>query len=391
MKRVALVTTIILLVLTLLLIAWRLQSVVGIFLLALVIALVVEEPIGWLTRRNTPRWLAVLAVYAGSVIIILVIGVIVFRSFAAELDPLIQDGLTRYGILQARIEQIATDRSVLLVGRLPTTDEVATMIVKNPETGVAEGLMAMAQRLLGMAGEVALAMVLAIYWSMDSSRFGRLWLSLLPSDRRVQLRAFLTSLGRRVGAYVRSEVVQTLLTGAALTALYALAGVPYPFALALFVSLAWLIPIIGGVIALLLAALIGWFAGWQVAIFATAATILVLAISEYVVQPRLDKSGAQLSGTLTVLLMLMLGDLLGIVGLIIAPPVALTIQLLLGAFFDRTPASGEQESMSAPALTAQLQSLKARTLESGAPLPRAVMDLVARLENLVNAVTDAPR
>ena len=43
----------------------------------------------------------------GSVIIILVIG-LVFRSFAAG-DPLIQDGLTRYGILQARIEQIATD------------------------------------------------------------------------------------------------------------------------------------------------------------------------------------------------------------------------------------------------------------------------------------------
>ena len=45
---------------------------------------------------------------------------------------------------------------MLLVGRLPTTDEVATMIVR-ARTGVAEGLMAMAQRLLGMAGEVALA------------------------------------------------------------------------------------------------------------------------------------------------------------------------------------------------------------------------------------------
>lgn len=391
MKRVALVTTIILLVLTLLLILWRLQSVVGIFVLALVIALAVDEPIGRLTRRNAPRWLAVLAIYAGTILVLLAISGFVFRSFAAELDPLIQDGLTRYGILQARIEQIATDRSVILIGRLPTTDEVATMIVKNPETGVADGLLAIAQGLLGMAGEIALATVIAIYWSMDSSRFGRLWLSLLPSDRRVQLRGFLANLGQQVGAYVRSEVVQTILVGAALTALYALVGVPYPFALALFVSLAWLIPIVGGVVAVLLAALVGWFAGWQVAIFAIAATVAVLAISEHVVQPRVGGSGAQLSGTLTVILMLVLGDLLGVVGLIIAPPVALTVQLLLGAFFDRTPASSEPGTVRAETLTAQLQALRARTLESGAPLPKAVMDLVARLETLVSAVTDTPR
>lgn len=388
MKRVALVTTIILLVLTLLLVLWRLQSVVSIFVLALVIALVIEEPIGWLTRRNVPRWLAVLAIYAGAILVLLAISVVVFRSFAAELDPLIQDGLTRYGILQARIEQIATDRSVILIGRLPTTDEVATMIVKNPETGVADSLLTMAQGLLGMAGEIALATVIAIYWSMDSSRFGRLWLSLLPADRRVQLRGFLANLGQQVGAYVRSEVVQTLLAGAALTALYALVGVAYPFALALFVSLAWLIPIVGGVVAVLLAAVVGWFAGWQMAVFAVTVTVVVLAISEYVVQPRVGGSGAQLSGTLTVILMLVLGDLLGVVGLIIAPPVALTIQLLLGAFFDRTPASPEPKLVSAETLTAQLQGLKARTLESGAPLPKAVTDLVTRLENLVGAVTN---
>lgn len=387
MKRVALVTTIILLVLTLLLVLWRLQNVVGIFVLALVIALAVDAPIGWLTRRNTPRWLAVLAVYAGTILVILGISVVVFRSFAAELDPLIQDGLIRYGILEARIEQIATDRSVILIGRLPTTDEVATMIVKNPETGVADGLLAFAQGLLGMAGEIALATVIAVYWSMDSNRFGRLWLSLLPADRRVQLRGFLASLGQQVGAYVRSELVQTLLSGAALTALYVLVGVPYPFALALFVSLAWLVPIVGGVVAVLLAALVGWFAGWQVALFAVAATIAVLAISEHVVQPRVGGNGVQLSGTLTVILMLVLGDLLGVIGLIIAPPVALTVQLLLGAFFDRTPASSEPDSVSAETLTAQLQALKARTLESGAPLPKAVTDLVTRLDNLVGAVT----
>ena len=389
MKRVALVTTIILLILTLLLVLWRLQSVVGIFVLALVIALVVEEPIGWLTRRNVPHWLAVLAIYAGAILIFLAISTVVFRSFAAELDPLIQDGLTRYGILQARIEQIATDRSVILIGRLPTTDEVATMIVKNPETGVADGLLATAQGLLGMAGEIALATVIAVYWSMDSSRFGRLWLSLLPADRRVQLRGFLADLGQQVGAYVRGEVIQTILVGAALTALYALVGVPYPFALALFVSLAWLIPIVGGVTAVLLAAVVGWFAGWQVAIFAVVATLAVLAISEYVVQPRVGGAGAQLSGTLTVIFMLVLGDLLGVVGLILAPPVALAVQLL-GAFLDRTPASPEPNAVSAEALTTELQALRARTLESGAPLPKAVTDLIGRLETLVSAVTDTP-
>ena len=81
--------------------------------------------------------------------------------------------------------------------------------------------------------------------------------------------------------------------------------------------------------------------------------------------------------------MLMLGDLLGIVGLIIAPPVAPDDSaLLLSAFFDRTPASGA-ESMEVRQRPHNSSRSKARWKRRRRP--KAIMDLGKRLENLVDS------
>lgn len=383
MKRFALITAIVLLVLSLLVILWQLQSIFYIFLVALVIAITLEHPIDRLTDSGAPRWLAVLILYVSVLSVLTAIAAFIFTPLTTEIDPFVQELLNQYALLENRLAQLTDTRRGILIASLPATQDVAAMIVANPETGIGEGITAGAQRLLGMAGELALALIIAIYWSMDSTRFERLWLSLLPPLRRTRARRFLDRLERHVGAYVRSELLQTLLAGALLTALYTLIGVHYPFLLATLVALTWLAPIYGGALALLFAAGIGSFNGWPTAALATGATLLVLAMMEFVVQPRLVRE-RRTWGILVILLMLALVDAFGLIGLLIAPPLALIAQMVIDAILDR-----DQAFVDAPdaeplaAVRAELELIKVRLAEEPEARSPQVNDLTVRLDRLI--------
>jgi len=383
MKWFALITTVVLLVLSFLVIGWRLQSVVFIFLVALIIATTLEQPADLLTARGWPRWLAVLALYGGSLLGIAAIAAFVLNALAREIDPFVQELLSRYALFEQRLAGMTDERQRFLIPRLPTTQNLAAMIVANPETGVADGMVTGAQRFLGMVGELALALVIAIYWSMDSSRFERLWLSLLPAARRTQARRFLGRLERNVGAYVRSEIVQTLLAGALLTVLYLLVGVRFPFILATLAALTWLVPIYGGPLAVMLAAAVGWFSGWGTALLATGATLLVLVLMEHYVQPRLY-AGRSYWGLLAVILMLMLGDVFGVIGLLLAPPVAFVIQMVIDGILARDQAfSASAEEDTLAQVRGDLDALKQRIEGKPGQLPAPVGSIAARLDKLV--------
>lgn len=391
MKRFAVITSIVLLVLSFLVITWRLQNVVYIFLASLVITMTLERPIDLLTARGAPRWLAVLSLYGASLLGMAAIALIVFTPFIREIDPFAQDILNQYGLLENRLARIADKQRGILIATLPTTESVAAMIVANSDDGLGKGLVAAAQRLLGIAGELAMAFVIAIYWSMDSTRFERLWLSLLPPARRTRVRRFLGRLERSVGAYVRSEILQTLLAGALLTALYALIGIPYPFLLATLIALTWLIPILGGAVALIVAVLVGWFVGWSTAVIAGGATLLVLALMEYIVQPRLYR-GQRYWGILTVILMLALGNAFGLIGVLVAPPIALILQMLIDGFLERDRAFVDQPvDDELNTIRTDLDTLKLQ-IAAGQDRPSAkIADLVARLERLVDETEEAVR
>lgn len=384
MKRVALITVIVLLVITFLVIVWRLQNVVYVFLLSLVIAMSLERPIDLLTERGAPRWLAVLALYGASLLMFVAIALFVLTPVVQEVDPFVQEILNEYGLLENRLARLANGRRGILIATLPTTESVAAIVAANSEGGLGTGLIAGAQRLLGIAGELALAVVVAIYWSMDSTRFERLWLSLLAPLRRSQARRFFDQVERSVGAYIRSELLQTLLAGALLTALYAVIGIPYPFLLATLVALTWLIPIVGGALAFIIAAIVGWFVNWSTAALAAGATLLVLVMMEWVVQPRLYHSRRSW-GILTMLILLALGDALGLVGVLIAPIVALIVQMLIDAFLERGQAFAE-DSAEDPltSMRADLDALRDRMSDGQGGAPVKLSDIATRLDKLLD-------
>jgi predicted PurR-regulated permease PerM len=106
-------------------------------------------------------------------------------------------------------------------------------------------------------------------------------------------------------------------------------GVPYAVLLSLVVALFDLIPMVGSTIAGVIVSLVALTKGVPVAIATVAFYIIYRYLEDYLLNPRVMKHTVKVTPGLTIIATLIGGTLLGLVGALVAIPVAATIHLLL--------------------------------------------------------------
>ena len=174
---------------------------------------------------------------------------------------------------------------------------------------------------------VFVVLFLSLYWSIDQIHFERLWLSLLPSELRKHARDIWRIIEPDLGAYIRSELVQSLLAALLLGLGYWLLGSPYPTLLALIGALAWLIPVVGAALAVILPLLMGLLTSVQLSLFTALYTLVVLVALQIWVEPRLFRRKWD-NPILTLVILLAMADAFGLLGIIVAPPLSAVCQIL---------------------------------------------------------------
>lgn len=237
-----------------------------------------------------------------------------------------------------------------LVTRLPPPSKLFEAVTGDQGQLVLPTILGFTQGIGGFVSGLFVILFLSIYWSINQIHFERLWLSLLPSGQRKQARGIWRTIEPNLGAYIRSEVVQSLLAGLLLGIGYWLLGSQYPTLLALIGALAWLIPVVGAALAVILPLLIGLLTSVQLSLLTVLYTLIVVIVLQVWVEPRLYKRKWD-NPVLTLVILLALADAFGIVGIIVAPPISVVCQILWSRLVrDRL----------APGASAQVSDLKER-------------------------------
>lgn len=186
---------------------------------------------------------------------------------------------------------------------------------------------------------------LCIYWSLNQIHFERLWLSLLPTGRRKPARGIWRAVESETGAYIRGQVIQSLLSGLLLGLGYWLLGSPYPALLALAGALACLIPVVGIALVVFPVLLIGLLTSLQLSLLTALYALVVLISLGIWVKPRLFNRSWE-NPILTVVLLIALADAFGIVGMVLAPPLSVICQILWSRLVSRREVTGAAAQIS---------------------------------------------
>ncbi|HEX7621184.1 MAG TPA: AI-2E family transporter [Anaerolineales bacterium] len=214
-----------------------------------------------------------------------------------------------------------------LVTLLPPPSQLFLAITGSKGQLVLPAVLGFTQSMGDIVSGVLVILFLSIYWSINQIHFERLWLSLLPSGQRKQVRDIWRIVEPDLGAYIRSEVVQSLLAGLLLGLVYWLSGSPYPILLAVTGAIFWLVPVMGAPLALILPLLMGLLTSVPLSLSSALYTLVVLIALEVWVEPRLFRRKWD-NPILTLVIILAMADAFGFVGIIIAPPLSAVCQIL---------------------------------------------------------------
>ena len=232
-----------------------------------------------------------------------------------------------------------------LVARLPPPSKLFEAVTGDEGQLVLPVILGFTKGIGGVVSNGLVILLLSIYWSINQIHFERLWLSLLPSDHRKQARGIWRTIELDLGAYIRSEVIQSLLAGLLLGVGYRLLGSPYPTVLALTGALAWLIPLVGAPLAVILPLLLGLLTSVQLSLFTTLYTLVVLIVLQVWVEPRLLRRKWD-NPILTLVILLALADAFGLLGILVAPLISVVCQILWSRLIRRRAVSGAAAQVS---------------------------------------------
>ncbi|MEZ4736189.1 MAG: AI-2E family transporter [Caldilineaceae bacterium] len=380
MRHLALTITTTLATLAVILVVWELRSIVVLFLFAILVAATVRRPIDYLIQKRLRPWLAMLLIYSSVFIGLSGLAALLSLPITRELGMLTEELAhlyeRGYGLAQDRLHSNGE-----FFRRLPPTEAVGQFLLETQPTALARRILGLTQTFAFFIGQAVLVIVVSIYWTADQLYFERLWLSLLAPGRRTWMRERWYAIEETVGAYIRSEVLQSVLAGGLLTLGFWFMEVKYPFLLAAIGAIAWFIPLVGALFAVPLIGLVALLSGIGWAVAAAIYAVVIFALMEFVVEPCLyDRSKHGV--ILVIVVMMAMVEALGLPGLLLAPPLALTLQIMLDELL-----AAPVTSTAAPVITLgdlEEQFTQVRTIVSTAETQSpSVSNLVDRLEQLL--------
>jgi predicted PurR-regulated permease PerM len=301
----------------------RARTVLILIGLAFFIAAGLDPVVTWLTRRGMPRWAAVTTVvFAGLALI--------GAFLAAAVPPLAAQASALINDLPHYVHQMQNHSSTL--GKLNDKYHIqqrVTTLLNTKGTVLIGGVIGAGQIVISTLSSMLLVAVMTIYFLAAMPRTKLFFYRLIPHSRRPRAILIGDEIFTKVGGYVLGNVITSFIAGAG-TFFWMLAfNIPYPALLGLLVFLLDLIPVIGSTIGGVIVTLVALTVSLPVAIATLVFYCGYRLAEDYLLVPRIIGHTVQVPALVGMIAVVLGGVLLGIIGALIAMPVAAAIGLIL--------------------------------------------------------------
>jgi predicted PurR-regulated permease PerM len=292
--------------------------------LAVIIAVGLDPAVAWLHRHGMQRWAAVTAV--------IVVSLVVFAGFLGLAIPVV---VTQATALAKELPHYlhSLNNHTTFLGKLNAKYHIVKslqkFINKGGSSAIAGGVLGFGKIVLDLVAAVILVVIISIYLLVDLPRVKRGLYQLAPASRRPRMVLLTDEIMTRIGGYVLGNLLTSFIAGFGTWAWALALGIPYALLLGLLVALLDLIPVVGSTIGGFIVALVALTVSPTVAVATLAFYFIYRFLEDYLFTPKVMARTVQVPGLLTVVATVIGGTLLGIIGALIAIPIAAAIKLLL--------------------------------------------------------------
>lgn len=305
----------------------RLGTTLTILLTAVFLTLALNPVVEFLTRHHLARGLSVLTVFVALLGLLTLLGFLVVPPIVEQATRLVEDA-------PGYVEQLLNNPWVTQMdeeyGIAASIQAEATSRLTNGTfiTTVFGGVLGAAGAVAGSVFGVFTVLVLTLYFLATLPAIKNAAATLVPASRRPRAVPLGEEVVRRVGGYALGQVTVATINGTCSWVVLTLLDLPYAAVLAVVVGVLGLIPLVGATIGAVIVAALALVDDPTKAIVIVVYYVLYQQLENYVIVPRIMRRTVSVPGAVTVVAVLAGGTLLGVLGALIAIPVAAGLLLL---------------------------------------------------------------
>ncbi len=307
--------------------AWVSRKVLILMLIAMVLAVGMDPGIRFLQRKfKMSRGVAT------AVILLSVLGVLIL-FFSLVIPPIAQEVELFARRAPEYIQNLRRSGGVLgdLESRFKIGEQLEKLAGNAPRIAQSS-----VSTVVGFTGAIASGLfsfftllVLTIYFAGSLPTLEDGLSALFPPDKRDEYRALLDRSTEKIGGYASGQLTVSLIAGTCAFVAFLIIGLPFPAALAMWVSITTLIPSVGALVGAILCVLVASFVGIGTALITGIYILVYQQIENYVISPRVMKKAVDLSPAAVIISVLIGGSILGFVGALLALPLAAAAKVVV--------------------------------------------------------------
>jgi predicted PurR-regulated permease PerM len=301
-------------------------------LLAIILAEAIRPLVLRLERYRVPPALAVLLIYLLCAAVAAILLYFLLSPVIAQVSALashlpdyqkalqgeitqVQKSLKAQGAVGQWIQNVAGALAAAIQQSVPSLLSIPFNVLKG---------------VLGIFIDLVIVLTMTLFWLLSSRTLKTFVVGLLPPASQARWSSVIGEVSLAFGGYVRGTLISMVIIGTITGAGLALLGVPYALLLGVLAALTELLPYLGpwisGTVSVILALIaVGPLKAVEVVIL----FILIQELEGNVIEPMVMSRSVHIDPLLVIVAVLVGINLLGIVGAVLAVPVAAGIQVLI--------------------------------------------------------------
>lgn len=302
-----------------------LKAVIVAFFIAFLFTTVLHPAVGWLKRRHFPTALAVLLPIIVVIVVLALIGYFVVPQLATEVQhfsnqvpgyikDLKHNGLNLHlnsGSITKQLQSHFGTISNVLISATKTAIEIVVGVIS--------------------------IIVVSLYWLGSYERVQRTLLSFVPARTRDRASDVWARIEKKLVSWLVAQVLLGIVIGVLVWIGAMIIGLPFAGALGVIAGLLEIIPTLGPIASAIPGVLLALTISWKTAIAALIMYLIVHQLENHLFSPWLLGRTVRLSPIIVIFALLVGATLYGILGALLAVPVALVISAFVDSYRDGKP------------------------------------------------------
>lgn len=309
----------------LLYLVYLLSSVVLQVVVALIVAVALQPAVRFLMRRGLGRTWSVVITMILTCLALLVVTSLIVTPFVTQGTKLVENAPQIVSDLVHNEQLRFLNEQYHIVDRVKELSQTQTARL----AGVGVPVLAVLKNIVGGISSFIIILVFAFFFLLQGPEIWERLLKVVSPKRAGRLRKIGEKISKAVGGFVTGNLLISLIAGTVALITLLILDVPYAFALAALMALFDLIPLVGAALGTIVIALVALTQGLLAAVIVVVVLLVYQLLEGHFIQPLVYSRVISLSPFLIILASVIGAELAGIVGVLLAIPVAAAMQIVV--------------------------------------------------------------